>query len=56
MIAVIALCGVAALAQHHSYRLAEDPGSGAEGVVADAKGNLYVSVVRNHTLRKYVKQ
>lgn len=37
----------------------EDPvaeGSGAEGVAADPQGNLYVSVVRLHTLRKYAKQ
>jgi len=32
------------------------PGSGAEQVVADAQGNLFVAVVSHHTLRKYVKQ
>lgn len=33
-----------------------EPGSGAEGVTADATGNIYVAVVRREALRKYVKK
>lgn len=33
-----------------------DPGSGAEGVTADAMGNIYVAVVRMEDLRKYLKK
>ena len=33
-----------------------DPGSGAEGVTADAKGNIYVAMVRKEDLRKYVRK